>query len=158
MPLTKDELKGVIREQWERDEYNTLRQLSEAFSVSADVITRLELTREIVQMAMARLRRKRAAQETLMSILGATRFKTFFHGVLVPTRCPNYRRGRLCGAEDSYEHLTWCYKLREMERKGIESLDFLVVMAKRAIPPVPGTVQTRYVEREILRRRGSGVN
>ena len=126
----------------------SIRQLAELGSESGKIITRLQLTREIVYMAMSVLRNERAAQVTLMSILGATRFKTFFHGVLVPTRCPRLLRHRACGLEDSYVHLLQCYRIQRLERKGAEPLDFLVEMARRAAPARPGTVRPMFVERE----------
>ena len=151
VPLTKEELKEVVRRQWERDEILALRQLAELGSFSAGIITHLELTREIIHSAMSMLSRDRAAQVTLLSILGATRFKTFFHGVLVPTRCPHVLGGEVCGTEDSYEHLLRCHGLRIHERKGADSLDFLVMMARRAVPAIPGTVMPMYVVRETNR-------
>ena len=96
-------------------------------------------------MAMSALRGERAAQVTLMSILGGTRFKAYFHGVLVPTRCPRMKRRGVCGEEDTYEHLIWCYWLTDRERKGPDSLDFLLAMARKAIPPIPGKVRPMYV-------------
>ena len=147
VPLTKQELKRVVRRQWENDEILAIRQLAEVGSVSAGILTRLQITREIVHLTMSMLRRERAAQVTLISILGGTRFKHHFHGVLVPTRCPKLRNGRRCGSEDSYEHLLRCYGLRRYERTGPDALDFLVLMARKAIPPVPGMVDPMYVAR-----------
>ena len=152
IPLTKPEIKKVIRTQWEKDEQLVLRQLSELGSVSSEIITRLELTREIVGLAMSALRRERAAQVTLLSILGATRFKTYFHGVVIPTRCPHTWGRVVCGQEDTYQHLLICYKIQHLERKGAESLDFLITMARRARPARPGTVEPRFAVRE--RRQG----
>ena len=152
IPLTKPEIKKVIRTQWEKDEQLVLRQLSELGSVSSEIITRLELTREIVGLAMSALRRERAAQVTLLSILGATRFKTYFHGVLIPTRCPHTWGRVACGQEDTYQHLLICYKIQHLERKGAESLDFLITMARKARPARPGTVEPRFAVRE--RRQG----
>ena len=80
-------------------------------SESAEVITRLSLTREIVAAALAALEQDLAAQVNLLSILGGTRFKYALHGVLVPTKCPNKRYGRRCNQEDTYEHLLNCYSL-----------------------------------------------
>ena len=145
VPLTKRELKQVVRLQWEGDEILAIRQLAEVGSVSAGILTRLQLTREIAHMTMSMLRKERAAQVTLLSILGGTRFKHPFHGVLVPTMCPRMRNGNRCGAEDSYEHLLRCYGLRRRERMGVDALDFLVLTARKAIPPVPGMVNPMYV-------------
>ena len=153
VPLTKAELKQVVKRQWERDETAALRQLADLGSVSAGIITRLELTREIIQMATSILRTERAAQVTLMSILGGTRFKAYFHGVLVPTKCPHKKRRGICGEEDSYEHLLWCYWLENREQKGPDSLDFLVAMARKTIPQIPGTAQPMFVQREFRSRQ-----
>ena len=105
IPLAKEELKEMVRAKWEADEILALRQLSQLDSVSARIITDLELARRIVRMAMSVLREGRGAQVTLLSILGATRFKTFFRGVLVLTRCPHAWGRVACGFENSYGHL-----------------------------------------------------
>ena len=157
VPLTKEELKQVARTQWERDEYIALRQLADLGSVSAGIITRLELTRQVIQMAKSVLRTERAAQVTLMSILGGTRFETHFHGVLVLTMCPRQKRNGTCRREDSYDHLLWRYWLRDREARGADSLDFLVTMARKAIPPIPGTVRPMCVQRTLRTGQGSNI-
>ena len=79
-PLTKAELKLLVWTQWERDELTALRQLADPGSVYAGLIVSLELARESIQMARSILRTERAAQVTLMSILGGTRLKAHFQG------------------------------------------------------------------------------
>ena len=101
----------------------------------------------MVYLTMSMLRRERAAQVTLISILGGARFKYHFHGALVPTSCPRMRGGNRCGAEDSYEHLLRCYGLRRRERVGADALDFLVLMARKTSPSVPGMVNPMFVAR-----------
>ena len=105
-------------------------------------------------MAMSILREERGAQATLTSILGATRFKTYFYGVLVPTRCPHTWGRVACGMKDSYEYLLKCYKLENEVKKGHESLAFLVKMARKAMPARPGTIEPRFVIRQQRRREG----
>ena len=48
IPLTRGELKEVAQTQWERGEYMARRQLAVLDSISAGIITRLELTRGTV--------------------------------------------------------------------------------------------------------------
>ena len=130
-----------------------LRQLADLGSASAGIITRLKLTREIAQMAMSALRGERSAQVTLMSISGGTQFRTYFHGAPVPTCYPRVKRMGVCAGEDSYEHLIWRYRVRGRERFRPESPDFLLAMARRAAPPVPGTVRPMLAHRERATRR-----
>ena len=137
-PLTKTEVKDVLREQLERDEILVLRQLAPLDSVSANIIIRLELTRELVRAALTMLQEERPAQVTLTKILSGARFKYLLDGVLVPTRCPNKYRGTDCGLEDSFDHLLSCYKLRSRIKKGAQVIGFLLLMARRARPPPPG--------------------
>ena len=137
-PVGKDELKSTIRTQQGADEGEVFRILTALESESAEIITRLSLTREIIQTALAELQQDHAAQVNLLSILGGTRFKYAIHGVLVPTKCPNRRYGRQCLKEDSYEHLLQCYSLATMERPGIAAVDFLVLMAKQTKTRTPG--------------------
>ena len=145
IPLSKEETKDMIRHRHEEDELFVLRELSVLGSESAKIIIELELTREIVAAAMATLKYKRALQVTLASVLGATRFKRAFHGVLVPTRCPHFRHGVLCGREDSFAHLLDCYNLRGRMKRGVESVDFLVEMAKKVVTTSPGRSVPLYV-------------
>ena len=135
----------MIKQKREEDELFVLRELAVLGSESAKIIIELQLTREIVAAAMAVLQRKRDLQVTLISILGATRFKRAFHGVLVPTRCPHFRHGVLCGREDSFSHLIDCYNLRGGLKKGAESIDFLVSMARKTVTDTPGRSIPLYV-------------
>ena len=145
VPLSKEEMKQMIKQKHEEDELFVLRELAVLGSESAKIIIELQLTREIVAAAMAVLQRKRELQVTLISILGATRFKRAFHGVLVPASCPHFRHGVLCGREDSFSHLLDCYNLRSGIKKGAESIDFLVEMAKKTVTTSPGRSVPLYV-------------
>ena len=122
-----------------------LRQLSSLGSVSAEIITRLELTRELVRIAYTILKEERRAQVTLAKILSGTRFKYYLNGVLVPTRCPNkFGRGE-CNQCDSFDHLLRCYGLRKKFKKGADSVKFLILMARRAIPPLNKRTRPMYI-------------
>ena len=105
---------------------------------------RLDLTREHIQAAMSILRENRPAQVALLAILGGTRFRYFHKGVLIPTYCPRMKRGHECGEKDSFDHLIRCYALQTRVRTGAESIPFLVVMAKKAIPLRPRTARPFY--------------
>ena len=144
VPVGKEELKDMLKKQQKADETDILRMLATMESESAEIITRLSLTREVVAAALAVLQSDHAAQVNLLSILGGTRFKYAIHGVLVPTRCPNKRYGRQCDQEDSYEHLLRCYALSTEERPGVAAVDFLVTMAKRTKTRQPGVPTPMY--------------
>ena len=131
VPLTKDEIKGLLNAWQEILGIRTLRELQ---SVSASIITALGLTREVVKCALSILRRRHDAQVNLIGVLCATRFKAMFQGVVIPTFCPNTYRGGSCNAEDTFAHMLTCYNLKYEGQKGLEALDFLLEMAKRAIP------------------------
>ena len=91
-PLTKQGLKEAVLRQWWRDEILAIRQLAELGSISAGILTRLQITREVVHLTMSLLRRGRAAQVTLLAILAGTRIEYYFHVALVPTSCPKTRK------------------------------------------------------------------
>ena len=144
IPVGKDELKEVLKKQQKEDEANVLRTLTTVDSESAEIITRLELTREIVGAVLAALQSDHAAQVNLLSVLGGTRFKYAIHGVLVPTKCPNRRYGRRCDREDSYLHLLQCYSLSTEERPGVAAIDFLIKLARRTKTRQPGVPTPMY--------------
>ena len=52
-----------------------LQQLQTTGSVSATIILKLKLTRQIVKEVYSKLRRDRVAQVALTEVLGATRYK-----------------------------------------------------------------------------------
>ena len=133
-PLTKEELELLLKRRFEQDEYTTLRQLAMLGSRSASIITGLELTRSVVKEALQKLCPDRAAQITLMSILGATRFRAYAGGRPLPTRCGNCKV-----REDSFTHLLHCYSLVSLYKKGAQSVDILVTLAKRTKLLIPGT-------------------
>ena len=135
VPVGKEELKDTIKRQQERDEEDILKVLASLESESAEIITRLSLTREIVTAGLAALQSDHAARVNLLSVLGGARFKYVLHGALVPTRCPNKRNGRRCDREDSYLHLLQCYSLSTEERPGIAAIDFLIKLAKTRYRP-----------------------
>ena len=145
IPLSKGETKEMIKQKHEEDELFILRELAVLGSESAKILIELQLTREIVAAATSVLQGKREHQVTLISILGATRFKRAYHGVLVPTRCPHFRHGVLCGREDSFSHLLDCNNLRNGIRRGTESVDFLVKMARKTVTASPGRSIPLYV-------------
>ena len=62
----------------------------------------LELTRELVRIAMPQPRGKWGAQVTLATVLNGTRTKYFFPGVLVPKECLNVRGGQVCCSVKSF--------------------------------------------------------
>ena len=134
VPLTKEEVKSLLRTRQRRDERKVLGRLAELGSTSAAIITELRLTRETVKEAMRSLQRDRAAQITLATILGATRFRVYHGGRRLATRCSNCRH-----VEDSFHHLLRCFNLTEDYQTGAQSVDFLTKMAKRAIARSPGT-------------------
>ena len=112
VPLTKVEIKTRLRTRLESDEQLVLRQIRNLGSVSAGIIVRLELTREMAQAAMSILRDERPAQAALIAILALTRFRYFCRGVLIPTCCRRLIGGESCNGRDTFDHLACCYALQ----------------------------------------------
>ena len=127
VPLTTSELKQLVAEAWEDDERRAMRQLSELGSVSASILTHLELTRSVVAEAYSALRDEREAQTNLVEILSATRFKTYRGSRVYHTKCAR----RLCFSMDSFAHMLECYSLLASVRKGAEAVPFLIRLARR---------------------------
>ena len=130
-----------------------MRQLGELDSVSAAVILKLNLTREIIASALPRLRMGHEEQVNLISILCGTRFKYYSQGMLVLTWCPNTFRGEVCARNDSFNHLVNCYGLKQHLKTGPDAAGFLALMAKRTKPPNPRRPRPRYIE-PTMKRRG----
>ena len=126
VPLTTGELRRLVDETWEGDERRAMKQLSELGSVSASILTYLELTRTIVAEAYSALRDEREAQTNLVEILGATRFKTYRGRRVYHTKCAR----PLCFAVDSFAHMLECYSLHDGVRRGPEAVPFLVRIAR----------------------------
>ena len=122
-----------------------IKQLGELESVSALIVLRLQLTREIITEALSRLRMNHAAQVNLLSIICRTRFKYYQKGFLLPTRCPNRRGGRQCDTMDTFSHLARCYNLVRHEAKGYRAIKFLTILGKRTIPTQGGLPRLLYV-------------
>ena len=133
VPLTRAETLQLIRRQMDRDELMVMRQLATLESESATIIVDLKLTREVVQEAFSVLRGDRAAQVTLASILGATRYRIYSHNKRLPTRC-----GKCKVRQDSFAHMIHCYALEEDVARGDQAVKFLVKMARITKTTPPG--------------------
>ena len=145
VPLTKKEAQAALLDQPERDEIQELKLLRDLDSVSAGIIMNLELARELVRSALTILQGERLAQVTLAKILSGARFGYYLNGVLVPTQCPNtYRRVR-GGRVDSFAHLLRCSGLQNKIKEGPASVDFLLLMARRTIPPMPRQARPAHI-------------
>ena len=131
IPLTTRELKAAVKETFERDEGIILSMLAEEGSVSASIISALELTRSIVKEALAVLGDSRETQQNLLDILGATRYRTIYEGQLHYTVCPKQR----CSSRDDFWHMIECYHLGDMVARGPESVPFLTHMARTTMKP-----------------------
>ena len=134
VPLTRGELRELLKARFLKDEQAVLKQLAGLGSQSEGIITALELTRGIIKEALHRLRGDRAAQITLAAIISATRFRIYRHGRPLATRCGNCRV-----REDSFTHLVVCHSLQNEVQKGAQSVDFLVDMATAAVLTPPGS-------------------
>ena len=99
VPLTKQELETLPKMRFLRDEGVALKQLAKL----AGIITALELTREVIREALRRLRHDRAAEATLVAILGGTRYRKYSHGRRLATRC-----GQCYVREDSFTRMLVC--------------------------------------------------
>ena len=145
VPLTKVEVKGLLKEQFEKGEKAAFGMLKHLDSTSSTIITELGITRETVRAVLIELKERREAQTNLLSIICGTRFKYYFHGVLVPTRCPNQHWGRQCGKEDSLEHMIKCYSMSTIPREGPELITFLTTLAKRSVMRYPAHPSPMYI-------------
>ena len=145
IPLN-EEIKNILHAQMASDEMRVLRRLSTMESVSAEIIVRLELARELERAALTILQGERRAQVTLGEILSGARFKYYLNGILVSVQCPNQHRGTTCGAPDSFDHLLRCYRQQNKLQKGLKSINFLLLMARRAIPPTLMPAKPIHVE------------
>ena len=137
-PLTKEEVRDLVRNRHNRDELAVLRILATLSSESTNTITNLDISREMVKAALAGLRDNHKAQINLLNTLSGTRFKYPFQGILVPTCCRNIRGGRECGAEDSFERMIRCYSICMPTEKGPEYIDFVTDLAVRTLHTCPG--------------------
>ena len=131
VPVTTEELKGMLAKRQEGDELAIMQQLTGTGSVSASIATCLGLTRAVVAEAYNALRDSREEQHKLTDILGATRFKTQHNGKMHRVKCPK----RYCFSQDSFQHLLECYNLKDDVSEGPEAVPFLVKLAKRTKRP-----------------------
>ena len=132
--LTKEEVRGIIKQQMGRDDLVVFGQLAQMGSDSSKIFVHLELTREMEEEAYASLQRDGAAQISLATSLGGTRFRVHDRGRALPTRCGRYRVH-----PDSFRHLVQCYNLTEqLAGRELGSTDFLVEMAIKAKNTEPG--------------------
>ena len=108
------------------------QHLMSADSASAELIVRLQLTRQIVKEAYLKLQNDRDAQLTLARVIGATRFKYAHGGHLLSVICPNCQR-----ETDSYTHMLQCFFIQDEGAPGIGAIDFLVglVTKVKTSPP-----------------------
>ena len=106
-PLTKEEVEALLQARQERGEYKVPSRLSALGSGSAKIITYLQFTRAVAREATRNLKGDRAAQLTLATILGGTRFRVYQDNHPLATRC-----GKCRHVKDSFEHLIRCYDLQ----------------------------------------------
>ena len=78
----------------------------------------------VLQEAFDRIQHERAAQITLVSIIGATRIREHCKGRTQRTVC-----GGCKVQPDSFEHLSRYYNLTDLLKVGMESTEFLVMLA-----------------------------
>ena len=105
MPLTSGETKECVRLRYESDEARAMPLLCPGVCVWGPSFTNLDLIREVLCEALARLHHSRALQATPRSVVCATRFKYFSGGSLLETECAS------CGQVDSSSHLVSCVNI-----------------------------------------------
>ena len=147
VPLTRDEVKELIRTKHEKDEKVIMRILSTLSSESTSTTVDLGISREFIKAALAGLRENHIAQTNLLNILAGTRFKYPFQGILVPTCCQHMVEGGECGKEDSFEHMVSCYSLVIPEGRGPECIEFLINMAIATLTGRLGGPKPLFLER-----------
>ena len=77
LPLSTEEIKGLIQERVEKGEIKATGRLAGLGSSSAAITMYLGVTRNVIKKALAQLSHDRHLQVTVTSNLGATRFKMF---------------------------------------------------------------------------------
>ena len=112
-----------IEEGQEGDMVTFLRELS---SVSAGVINKFRLNREMRGEVLRRLSANRALQSTLRSVLRAARFRYFHKGELLSTLC------QYCGRLDSLQHPIRCVNVGPHREHGQGVTKSLADLARRA--------------------------
>ena len=126
------------------DEKEAAQMLGRQGSEACRILLKLHLDRPTIHLAQQGLQANRPAQVTLNNIICATRFKCAGQGptrLLQPTCCQICRRNVI----GSFEHLTERICMREIPEIQEFAVDYLVIMAKRALAPNPG-IQVRYEE------------
>ena len=73
LPWATEELKGHLERSFQQDEQRALQHRAELGTVSAQILTRPMLTRDVAQEARGQLRAERGARRTLLDILSAAR-------------------------------------------------------------------------------------
>ena len=130
VPLATNELKEALLQRENRDEQEALSRLAENGSTSAQIITSLGLTRELVREAFAALRGKRKQQVSLARILGAARFRVLTQSRMYHVKCPK----TYCFERDSFQHMVQFYGVQEHVGPGADVVPFLVKMARATLP------------------------
>ena len=148
VPLAEEEVMDLVLSCQRQNEAAVLRQLAELESMSAGIIRRLELTREIVKEAFAQLKHEHAAQINLTSILCGTRCKYRYQGLLIPTQRPDRFWGSWCGRLDAFNHMLSCYALKRYEATGLDAIEFLVRMARKTLRDNPGKPTPQFLARK----------
>ena len=115
--INNEEVKAIRRARLASDEMLVRRRLSTMELVSAEIIVRLELTRELVRAAFTIFRGEKLVQLALANVLSSARFRYRPDGVLVPVRCPSKHKGAPYGATDSFDHLLRCCPLQNKLQK-----------------------------------------
>ena len=127
LPCTTNELKEATSNRHQQDEQTILTHLAALGSVSAQIITKLQLTRGVVVEALQHLQNERRAQCNLLMILSAARYKMLTKDGLSDTVCPLTR----CNERDTFEHMLQCYDLTTKVERGEAAVNFLIAMARK---------------------------
>ena len=127
LPCTTGEIKDILLTQFSQDEQTVLTKLAELGSQSAQIITKLQLTREIIKEAPRELRDERRAQNNLLQVLSAARYKMLSLEGLQDTVCPL----QACNSQDTFKHMLLCYDLSDPVQVGAASVTFLTKMARK---------------------------
>ena len=137
LPLTKNEVRFLFYNKFHRDAAAAIRFLGDRGSEERRVFGALGLDRPAIREALSELSGERPAQATLAGIVWRARFKFFDKappGPLGPTMCEKCNRG----CKDGFEHLLGCVGLRNVPKIPTFLTDYLVELARRAIPTNPG--------------------
>ena len=126
MPITQEDVKGLLKSKQDQDEAVVIKFLAEAEeakSIASKIYRAWNLDRQVIKECHEAMAGSRSLQVTFNNIVGATRFKTFEGSQLRKAKCQ--QKG--CGAVDSWEHFLVCYQVPDLGSCGRKTKVGLII-------------------------------